>query len=219
MTNRNVWSFKGIKPNFEKKIKFACWDIESAKKYDEIKSQDMQRDVHYEEALMVGVYSIEHGYKCFNGPNCIIEFLEYITLKYKKYVLLAHNAAKYDNRLLLAGIVESKFIPKVCVFDNQIYSVEIEKIKFIDSCKIIPGSLKDLAKSFNSSTLKGEMDVSHLTHQDFIDKKEELTLYNKDDCIALYNIVQKLQNIIVEKFGIDPLKKLTIGSLFFLENQ
>ena len=132
----------------------------------------------------IGIY-YNNKFKCFylsdyNSPtgdrqgleksinNMIKDCFEYISKK-KIKLLYAHNGGKFDFKLLLEyGKVsnDNKDIDKDCFIQNcfikgtTIYYITIYykefKFTFKDSYLLLPRSLKDLCKAFNTDVIKGD---------------------------------------------------------------
>lgn len=84
------------------------------------------------------------------------------------------------------------------------------KLIFIDSFQLLPASLDQLAKSFNSEEQKFSLDHTKVS----LNNLEELTNYCEQDCKALYSIVSKFSDLIFDNWSINIGKYPTISSLF-----
>lgn len=80
---------------------------------------------------------------------------------------------------------------------------QVTKVTFIDSLKIIPFSVKDIAKAFNLEEQKGEIDYKAYREKGHILTKEERE-YIKNDVV----IVAKALNVLFNQ----KLDRMTIGS-------
>ena len=95
------------------------------------------------------------------GDDCLERFLEFMTRANKgRNICIAHNGSGYDSRLLFDTIINrfGKVVDKEVKFICR--GTKFMKLKwgptlFLDSLLHLPGSLANLAKSFNLTTRKG----------------------------------------------------------------
>ena len=125
--------------------------------------------------------------------------------------------------------------------NNQ--SIKILKLKFNDSYLLLPSSLKNLSKSFNINNQKGifPFGLNNLNYKGQVPNfkyfnnisqeeynkyqnlyknkiwnfKEESIKYCQLDCIALYQILVKFNNLIFDKFKLNIINYPTTPSLAF----
>jgi len=77
------------------------------------------------------------------------------------YTLYAHNLGRFDSVFIIKALTKDKnFIVTPIWKDNAILSITIKylnaKIVILDSLQLIPGSLRNILKSFNCNTQKGQ---------------------------------------------------------------
>ena len=136
-----IMSFKLCKTKYSK---IAAWDIES-----------YRNDTGLQIIAGIGIRTLDmETYKFVRDFDKFIKTLADLDIE----IAVAHNGAGYDMPILIRTL-ESKniTITKVMNAGNKLIMVTIhahgKKIKFIDSCKLFPGSLDMLA-------------ISHLTKND-----------------------------------------------------
>ena len=89
------------------------------------------------------------------------------------------------------------------------------KLVFLDSYLLLPEELAKLSLTFKGS-LKGSMNFNLVNKcNNLLNIKEELLIYNRQDCLVLYEIIAKFENFIYEKFQVNIHKCPTISSLSF----
>lgn len=142
-----------------------------------------------------------------------------------------HNLSNFDGVFLLTGIVE--YVDDISLLrkDDKIISIKITKkdvlvinsekdnekvnvkLTLIDSLSLLPASLKKLGKSFNVSQ-KGEFDHERSnTCSDLGVIRDELLMYNKQDCLVLYEVLKKFSIDTFDLFKVNIYKIPTISSL------
>jgi hypothetical protein len=94
------------------------------------------------------VYSGEQ--KVWFGETCLDDFLAFMaTYNRGKNVCVAHNAAKYDSRLVFEAAVQKDYVIKnLMVRGAKIMRMEVGSVLFQDSLLHLPGALRRLAKEF-----------------------------------------------------------------------
>lgn len=84
-----------------------------------------------------------------NDP--IKSFLDFLMLPrkiFKKLLLFAHNAKSYDNVLLLHHLLtKQRVVPKLIMRENQVISMIIGNLKFLDSMMFLPMALSKLPET------------------------------------------------------------------------
>lgn len=133
---------------------------------------------------------------CFKGM---------LTFNYNNYTVYIHNLGKFDGTIIYKILLEYFDIKPLSSNKDQVYSYEIKNIsssllddknnksktkkitKLIlkDSKKILPGSLRNLGKSFNVETLKGIFPYKYVNefNIDYIGKKPNIFYYELKDLI------------------------------------
>ena len=95
------------------------------------------------------------------GDDCLERFLEFMTRSNKgRNICVAHNGSGYDSRLLFDTIINrfgkvvDKEVSYICR-GTKFMKLKWGQTLFLDSLLHLPGSLANLAKSFNLTTRKG----------------------------------------------------------------
>lgn len=143
-------------------------------------------------------------------------FLKYVLKKkYYGYCIYAHFGGKYDFLFLLDKMYESAEIVEISgaiieikigfqPYLNRFNQLRYKNyIRFRDSYRIIPVTLKKITHTFGVKNLKGEIDFSA------IKLNQETRKYLKDDVLGLYQSIKKFENEIINLGG---ELKLTIAS-------
>lgn len=143
--------------------------------------------------------------------------------------LFFHNLARFDGIILLRHLalhLEHPYSIKPLVRNSMIYQILIHKetkdpkrknklvLKIRDSCKLLPGSLADLAASFcPEAGGKGEIDHENVGVHKLGSLREEYLDYMDQDIVLLALILQKAQDIYWERYNIDIVADMTISAL------
>lgn len=191
--------------------KMAIFDIETNEWIDDtfgMKPEDIQKDWHNKPLAPFLVMFYKDGViKHFDGPDCMRKFLiAYLKHENRNYVCYAHNGGKFDFIALYETLVRDpylskRFFPKPFLAHGSIISLKIKDNHkhvwhFRDSYALLQGSLDSLCKSFNPAHVK-------LTRpkQSYNKAKKEWLVYCQNDCKALYDILQKFNQIIIDIGG------------------
>jgi hypothetical protein len=197
----------------------------------------------------------DKNYSYFINDNINLKGMIYSAMKdicirkYKNYKIYLHNFSKFDSIFLI------KYLTKIGKCDPIIHKGKIIsfsfspnwkkdfRITFLDSYLLLPGSLKNLSKSFNIESPKDLFPIlfndinyqgsipnikyfNNITHEEyenykeiFTNKiwnfKEESIKYCIKDCIALYQILWKFNKLIYKKFHLNIVEYPTLPSLAF----
>ena len=164
---------------------------------------------------------------------------------YDNYKIYIHNLSRFDGIFLLKILANLGECQPIIHNDKIIsigFKFKGYDITFRDSKQLLIGSLRSLGKSFNVHSQKGyfpynfanEHNLNYIgVTPDFtlfdnisLDEYDGITSYNWNlryeaikyceiDCISLYQIVVKFNNMIFEHFNINIHKYPTISSLAF----
>lgn len=205
------------------KIEIVTADIECYRKHvvvDKEMSHVTYMTTH--EPLLVGQYSRVNGFKYFRGENALDKYCEYLHSVDQDWLIWFHNAGKYDTHFLLGPIMRicntdlnnpiemrdlnGKLIEAKCHLMNG------RTVTIRDSCSIIPGSLKKLAKDMGVTQKQQDVDIKNVSRNDILCSHKILE-YNRDDCVALYDVLCAYQKVSIETFGSNPLQHVS-GSSF-----
>lgn len=110
------------------------------------------------------VLSIRDEIKIFYAQE---DFMNYV-LGLKEITLVAHNGARYDVHFIKQSLIERQINTVDIVHANTYMSIEIpdRKIRFIDSLRFIPISLRKFPKTFHFDDIaKGYFPYRFFTHE------------------------------------------------------
>lgn len=119
-----------------------------------------------------------------------------------------HNLANFDSYFILKYLFKKgeQDNLKITKHDDRLisirYRVNISKSKhlnviFLDSFQLLPASLRDLSKTFNSNDgQKGEFDFNKATISNLETVRIEATLYCNQDCFSLYSVLDKFSQMV-----------------------
>lgn len=175
--------------------------------------------------------------------GCINDMLS----KYKGYHVYCHNFSKFD-AIFLHSILHKYFkVSNIISKDINIISMQIQdklkrKLKFVDSFVLLPFSLANLGKDFETSTTKGNFPYSFVNKDNLFycgdmpdfayykdmsieqylhiksnkrpwNMREETLSYLSKDLICLHQVISKVSLIIYNKYSINLFKHVTISGL------
>lgn len=147
-----------------------------------------------------------------------------------KLLLYAHNAGKFDAYEIIYKLIGYTNIE---IFhplfkDGRIFQFSIKlsnklTIEFRDSYILCAGSLDKLLKEFKCDTKKLTGEVNHklLNDKSYIELKEKVLPYLKNDVLGLYELVNSIRTIYKEDYNVDLNEALTCASTtrkFFIKN-
>lgn len=133
------------------------------------------------------------------GKDCIRNFIEHLSTYDEPLLIMVHNGGKFDFFFLLEFLSED-----LKIVNGRILQAWIGEHEFRDSFAIVPVSLAKANK-------KTEIDYRKL-HKDVREEhKQEIRMYQKDDCLDLYELCAAF----FDEFG----DRLTIGSTALKELQ
>nr|YP_010146944.1 hypothetical protein K4014_mgp23 [Cyclocybe aegerita]QQP21453.1 hypothetical protein [Cyclocybe aegerita] len=166
--------------------------------------------------------------------------------KYKNYKVYLHNFFKFDGYFLVKYLSDIGFVDNPIINKGKIISLKFTynkyTITFRDSYLLLPSSLRNLCKSFNTESQKdifpyllsdinyiGEVPdfkyFSNISLEDYNkykelysknwNFKEEAIKYCKLDCITLYQIISKFNSLIFNTFSLNINNYPTLPSLTF----
>lgn len=173
-------------------------------------------------------------YISWNGNDNVKSFFLYLSTHINYFggkTCFAHNGAKFDYFIILKEYLlrnDNIFIlkPRMIFIDGGLVSFTIvhietkKEIVFKDSCRLLPGSLNALCNSFKPPVPKdGEFNIEEAV-KDWKKNIHEIVKYHEKDCLSLYYILKKFQEIIYnttsninENPGVDALDCLTTSQL------
>lgn len=168
-------------------------------------------------------------YKLFRGFDCSKLFIDYLyenRAMYNGYTFYAHNGANFDFRLILKAIIESKFMfdisafvennggiisAGVCSFDDEGNKCTI---RFLDSYRLLPASLKKLCQDFKTphQKLDGTIDHDAVTRDNCLDDPL-LEPYLINDVLGLLEVMDIFGREVYDDRRLDITTCLTGASL------
>lgn len=138
-----------------------------------------------------------------------------------------HNFSGFDSNFLLRYLILNS--GKVTSNNGRVISVDFtyteyyeykgEKktatltLKFVDSFQILPSSLAKLGKTFNKEEQKGVFDFSKVTEYNLDSIIKEAIAYCNQDCLVLYQIMYKFNQLIFSNFKLNIWVFPTISSI------
>jgi len=173
----------------------------------------------------------------FIGIDCVKRYMEeMMTRKHHGEIIYAHNGGKFDFSFLLQELINKAYMKEysaditrtagriIELRINRLEWVEDKKtkkkhpiihniLKFRDSMALMPFSLAKLTKSYGVEHLKGEVDHSKITSENWREHLEEVLPYLRNDCIGLHEVLTKQQLYNYQKFHIGLGNCITRASL------
>lgn len=134
-----------------------------------------------------------YEYKVFWSVEGFLD--HFLTYKYYGWTCYAHFGGRFDFRFLLPVLMEEgKYEISMVERSSRFLKIKVRNGKncwtFSDSLFLLPGSLKELSKTFKVNYLKKEFDVeSCKSIEDW--SKPEPQEYLRYDCFGLYEILEK----------------------------
>ena len=152
-----------------------------------------------------------------------------------------HNLSGFDAMFLVKTLSNNFEDFKIIRKDDKIISLSVSKtvgytettitkngedvtvkepekviLTFADSLLLLPSSLKSLGMSFGVEN-KGEYDHTKTnfccTTEDFESIRNEILLYNKQDCLVLYQVILKFKKLVFELWKVNIDNIYTISSI------
>jgi len=150
--------------------------------------------------LMIGLYDGKEFLIFYD----IKDYLRYV-LKLDSCIIYFHNGSRYDF-LFLYDYILDKYDVQFVNRGTQVIGLKVftknAVIEFRDSYALLPFSLEKLIESFNIDTKKVEIDFN----KKWTKKSRLMKEHLKNDCIALYKVLQKF-------FERERYRSYTIASL------
>ena len=168
-------------------------------------------------------------YKQFKDQFCIWEFMRFfLKKKYRGYVCFAHNGGKFDFNFILENIFKDaefkdRFQVEPIRLGGRVAQIKISTTKkdgiinqswyLRDSINYFKTSLKALTKSFNVPIKKGDFDHRKINFNNWKELEPEWSPYLKDDCISLYQCLQKWELHLMEDYNVRLKESMTIAQM------
>ena len=150
-----------------------------------------------------------------------------IAIKFKSpLTVYLHNLSRFDGLLLLDYMRKSwgkRGNVKMMDRNHHIYEIKVRAsgrrvlFRFKDSMLMLKGSLDSLSKNLCPELgYKGSIDSLKVNQDTLSNMKEDLRKYLKQDVLLLGGVMQKLQGLIWDEYGVDIECKLTLPSFAML---
>jgi hypothetical protein len=151
-----------------------------------------------------------------NSAQLLNKMVNYMTQNCKSYTIFAHNLGKFDGILMISSLFKVLGPHSVIIGrDNSIISMKFKGIKLLDSMRIFPMKLKDLAKEFNVKTQKGEFDHNKVNIDNVLSDliKDEVLLYIEGDISSLYECMMLASDRVFNKYNFNITDVYSTSSL------
>lgn len=151
-----------------------------------------------------------------NSAAILEDMINYITENCKHYTIFAHNLGKFDGILMMSSIFNVLGPHSIIIGkDNSIITMSFKGIKLLDSLRIFPMSLKQLAIQFDVQTKKGEFDHKKVTIDNVTSDeiKTEVMQYLEGDISSLHECMIKASNDIFNKYNFNISDVYSTSSL------
>ena len=164
---------------------------------------------------IIKLYSIPKN-AVFDNYSFILNIMQY-TKKYSTAIIYCHNLSKFDGPILLDifnNIPEVK-VNRILITNNQVISIEVtyncRVMTFKDSLKLLPYSLKKLAKIFSTSSKQklpynpraNEINLNRVASYLKIDLEEEdLTSTKFDNITTLCSIRTDVLGVVMRSLNL-----------------
>lgn len=174
-----------------------------------------ERNIHVPYLLvMISDKETKVWFKKDKAHNIIRDFIDYVKLHYKNYIVFAHNYSEFDGRFILDELTKEEFLSdhRTCLFRQQeILAVYLKNgIIFKDSYLLLPDSLAKLANEFNLELSKGTLPHDSINEDNYHLFKKEATEYCILDCQILYKIIINFQILSKSISPVNPISCLTL---------
>lgn len=151
-----------------------------------------------------------------NSAAILEKMVDHITKNCKHYTIFAHNLGKFDGILMMSSIF--KVLGKHSIIigkDNSIIAMSFKGIKMLDSLRIFPMSLKQLAKQFKVETQKGEFDYRKVNKDNVTSEaiKMEVLSYLEKDISSLYECMVEASNKVYNNYHFNISDVFSASSL------
>lgn len=224
LNNEQAMFITPVKSETDYKFGACTLDLETRRVAKEVKISGKTTQTHILEVVSAAWYynGIAHTYYICDYKNSktminhMISDLYATKIEYPVYI---HNLSRFDAMFLLSALADRASVYNTTIKDGKIISLLISinntTISFRDSLLLLPMSLSKLAKGFGV-TEKGAWDP---TVQDSCVNlesiREELLAYNVQDCVVLYEVLEKFSLLAWDMFDINLGNVPTLTSLAF----
>lgn len=200
-------------------VSWFLWDYTNEFDYEKGWNEDRTKNMYHDEPYCY--------YK--NGENCIDELIRFLLNPPEGVIYrpMGFNNSRFDNYSFCESAMKFKVLEDIFMADGSILYTRITGVSNVwDASRFLVGMSLDMAcKNYGTNPKKMPDLINHYEVQcyyeyngwkgltDLLDKKEDLVLYNKIDCICLASLIGKMRNAYLELFDEDVFKNLTISSM------
>ena len=156
--------------------------------------------------IAIGFYDGERYHEFLKekeSDDIVWKFLQFLEEHYYGYRIYAHCASKFDNKFIMASLVQHNEI-----IDMEMGLISLKwkrmEISFEDSYLLIPSSLERAAKLFGVEEKKIWNHKETLNPWEMGSKLGVFRDYLKTDCISLSQIMFKVCELLGTNFGVMP---------------
>jgi hypothetical protein len=197
----------------------------------------------YALGYLVGEQGSQHEYdltdvQTFWGSDCASRFLEDVHTQFcpdtedpMRICLYAHNGGKFDVFILLTDALRGNldspwsFTERAMVVQDQtVVCLDlVSKVKpkfqlrFLDSLRLVPGTLDDLTRDFQVKHRKLKDAFRHEdVDEDWLAQPENVQVcehYLQHDVLGLFEVVMAFKLMVSERFGLELAQCITAASL------
>jgi hypothetical protein len=143
--------------------------------------------------------------------------------KYNDYVIYFHNLGNFDGHFIIQALLN---IGKVNIIENKgkIISISLTgkdnngesiKLVFRDSAQLLLSSLAKLTLGFETPVQKGNFDHLKVNYSNLDQIREEAISYCSADCVSLFQVLTKFNDLIFNIFKVNINKFPTLPGLTF----
>lgn len=183
----------------------------------EVATYDIETTTDLTKVFLVGFYDGARYFFFESEPTepekdggAIDQFMRWILARpgYQRFRIYAHNAGNFDNLYLVAWAIEhpEEVELEIIPIQSSVLSLTIKKrngarpakFQFIDSMKLMPGSLKDVAKAFGFSDDENKIEIEDYETLHLNPLRYD---YLQRDCEILWKCVDKFSKLLVDSGG------------------
>lgn len=166
-------------------------------------------------------------YECFEGESSCVDFLRFLYenyYEYDGYTIYAHNFAKYDSYVMFQnGLfeVENLVVADLITQNGGMIYMKLKPIDdhkavgitFMDSARLLQGSLKSLLEEFKTPHQKLDLEHQKMTASTWRESLDEAKTYLYNDVVGLLEMMEMFSKSEWEESQINITKTITAASL------
>lgn len=182
--------------------------------------KDDMIETYYSEDYSLLVKNIED-----KGTKVLYDLVLRISAIVKKdhsiKTVFFHNFSRFDGIIVLKHLAchHPQYKLKPLMRNNRLYELSVYSgkkmlFRFRDSLNLLPGALRDLAKSLCPALgPKGSLNYNEVSESNLLINKQIYLDYMKQDILLLGGVMQKAQEIYWNLYNVDIGTKITLSSL------